>query len=463
MKRLLPLFLLPFATVEAETDIWFIAGPKSHPPGCHEHPAGCELLAREIAASGLNVKTHVSHGWPTNPEAIHAASWVIYGDGLQFHPAITHEASLRQRHERGLGLAVLHWAVEPPEGELTRITEDAIGGRFEAGFSVNPVWRLSNPTLANHEITRGISPFSIREEWYFHLRLRSDVTHLLTALPPESTLGPDGPRSGNPTARTALAEGRPQTLAWCVENSTRSRGFGFTGGHFHQSWSQPDYRKLVLQGILWTARVPIPEYGIALTALPIHPDIDTAITTNDVEDVRRHLAQNPTSANQSGKPDGRPPLEQAILRNRPEIVSILLEAGAQANPTPTPPRPPLLLALDRRNPDVVAALLKAGANPNFQDRDGWSPLHHAAAKNLTEIARQLLESGAKPSLLSQLGGTPLHEAAASAGPDMIALLLDHQIDPNLRSQQGVTALDLARQFNNPAAIKLLEPVTRPVP
>ena len=36
------------------------------------------------------------------------------------------------------------------------------------------------------------------------------------------------------------------------------RGFGFTGGHNHRSWQNDGYRKIILNAILWTAKVDVP-------------------------------------------------------------------------------------------------------------------------------------------------------------------------------------------------------------
>ncbi|MCX6917466.1 MAG: hypothetical protein NT167_31270, partial [Verrucomicrobia bacterium] len=40
------------------------------------------------------------------------------------------------------------------------------------------------------------------------------------------------------------------------------RGFGFTGGHFHRNWANDNYRKVVLNAILWTAKVEVPANGV---------------------------------------------------------------------------------------------------------------------------------------------------------------------------------------------------------
>ncbi|MEI6178056.1 MAG: ankyrin repeat domain-containing protein [Verrucomicrobiota bacterium] len=453
---ILPWILAPL--VAAEKSILFIAGPKSHGPGQHEHPAACELLAKHLQTSGLPVRAEVSQGWPADAEKITAADViVIYSDGLAAHAAKGHVADLQQRFTAGKGLVVIHWALETGDPEMDKFFDEAIGGHFDPAWSVNPVWKMTKPFLAEHQATRGVSPFEIEEEFYYHIRLRDDAVSLLRALPPESSLGSDGPRTGNPAVRKELADKVPQALAWVVENPNKSRGFGFTGGHFFNHWGNPDFRKLVLNSIAWTAGIEVPQDGVTgkVAATPAYQTIDEAIAKGDIGDVRLHIETNPASANKGGKENSRPPLEQAILRNKAEIAVLLLEKGADANSTNASKRTPLHLAIDRNNPVVITALLKAGAKPNMRDNSGWTPLHHAGAKNQLETARALLDGGADPMTLSDLGGTPLHEAAASGGAEIIKLLLDHKVDPTLKSKEGVTALDLAKKYNNKPAIEIL--------
>lgn len=439
-------------------DILLIAGPKSHPPGAHEHPAGCALLATHLQASGLPVTVEVSQGWPQDPAKVAAAeTLVIYSDGLDSHAAAGHVDALRNRFAAGKGLVVLHFALEPAGAEMAALFDEAIGGRFEAGWSVNPVWKMTAPIVGKHPATRGVEPFELEDEFYYHLRLRGDVTPLLQALPPADSLGTDGPRSGNPAVRQALADKQPQTLAWAVENANKSRGFGFTGGHFHHHWSNPEFRQLVLNAIVWTAGIEVPTGGVRsnVAATPAYQTIDEAIAKGDLGDVKLHLAANRQSLNQGGRPTSRPPLEQAVLRNKTEIALYLLESGADPNSVNSSQRTPLHLAVDRNNPVVAAALLKAGAKPNLRDNDGWTPLHHAAAKNQLETAKAILAGGADPMTLSELGGTPLHEAAASGGAEIIRLLLAHKVDPAVVSKEGVTALDIAKKYKNQPAIDAL--------
>ena len=40
------------------------------------------------------------------------------------------------------------------------------------------------------------------------------------------------------------------------------RSFGFTGGHFHDNWGNDQFRKVVLNGFLWLAKVDVPQAGV---------------------------------------------------------------------------------------------------------------------------------------------------------------------------------------------------------
>ena len=73
---------------------------------------------------------------------------------------------------------------------------------------------------------------------------------------------PDGPRSGNPAVRKAVANGETQHVAWAYERPWGGRGFGFTGGHNHVSWQDDNYRKIMLNAILWTAGMEVPKDGV---------------------------------------------------------------------------------------------------------------------------------------------------------------------------------------------------------
>lgn len=251
--------------------IVMIAGKPSHGPGQHEHNAGIQLLKKCLeqgAADQVEIKHHLNGEWPSQEELSQAATVVIYSDGGGGHPALQDGrlAQLDKEMKRGCGFLTLHYAVEPTIEKGNKEFIDWMGGCFEINWSVNPHWDANFKELPKHPISSGVKPFGTNDEWYFHMRFRKNmegVTPILSDVPPESTLSrPDGHHSGNPAVREAVKNKEKQHVAWACERADGGRGFGFTGGHFHQGWANDDQRKLVLNAILWTAKAKIPEGGV---------------------------------------------------------------------------------------------------------------------------------------------------------------------------------------------------------
>lgn len=257
------------AAPEARAKVVFVAGAPSHAPGEHEHRAGSMLLAKELNENMPGVEAVVHYyGWPEDDAIFEGArAIVIYSDGGLGHPAIRHLDKIQALTESGVGLVCIHYAVEVPKGVPGQRFLDWIGGYFEAHWSVNPHWLADYAALPDHPITRGVAPFELQDEWYYHMRFRDGmegVTPILTALPPDSSLTrPDGPHSGNPHVREAVARGEMQHTAWAATHANGARGFGITGGHFHRSWANDSMRRLVLNAIVWTAGVEVPAGGVS--------------------------------------------------------------------------------------------------------------------------------------------------------------------------------------------------------
>jgi type 1 glutamine amidotransferase len=282
---LLGSLLLPSNLAAAEArKIVFLAGPPSHGPGEHEHRAGCLLLKSCLDQVPGVTSVVYSNGWPQDPTAAFAdaATLVVYSDGGDGHPLLRDDRlkTLADLIHKGTGLVCLHYAVEPTIEKGEKEFLDWIGGCFELDWSVNPTWTADYQTLPTHPITRGVEPFRIFDEWYFHMRFRdgmSGVIPILSAVPPSSTMNrSDGPHEGNPAVRAAVKNGEVEHMAWALERPDGGRGFGFTGGHYHKNWGNDNVRKLVLNAILWTAKVEVPPEGISshVTAEDLKQNLD---------------------------------------------------------------------------------------------------------------------------------------------------------------------------------------------
>src|SRR5882672_3236153 len=254
----------------ADKKIVFVAGAPSHGPGEHEHRAGCLLLKSCLdKVPGVTAVVY-TNGWPDNPrEAFSdAATIIVYSDGGGGHPLLQDDRlrTIGELMSKGVGLVCIHYAVEPTKEKGEKEFLEWIGGAFEPDWSVNPTWNADFKELPRHPITHGVMPFSVHDEWYFHMRFREGmkgVTPILTAIPPESTMNRrDGPHEGNPAVREAVKNREPQHMAWACERTDGGRGFGWTGAHYHKNWGNDNFRKLVLNAILWTAKVEVPSDGV---------------------------------------------------------------------------------------------------------------------------------------------------------------------------------------------------------
>ncbi len=254
-----------------------VAGKPSHGPGEHEFNAGTLLLKKcldENAPQVLAV-TYLS-GWPADPTAFdNADAIMLYMDGGGQHPVATRKrlAEIDRLTKQGVGVLCADYAVEVEKEKGGPEFERWIGGYFETFWSVNPTWFMAKPILAkDHPITRGVKPFEIKDEWYYHMRFRPNmegVTPILSAVPPDDTRrGKDDAHGGNPAVRADIGKNVPEILCWAAERPDGGRGYGFTGGHYHTNWANDDYRKLMLNAILWTAKAEVPPDGVNSTVTP---------------------------------------------------------------------------------------------------------------------------------------------------------------------------------------------------
>jgi len=249
--------------------IVFVAGKPSHGPRQHEHNAGCLLLAGLLNTHHADkvLATVYRNGWPSDPTAFDAAdAVVIYSDGGKGHPAYYHLDDLARLRAAGVGLGAIHYAVEMEPGESNDALIASIGGAFEVNYSVNPHWIASFKAYPQHPVASGLSSFEINDEWYFNMRFTDPSERLvpiLSAVPTPDTMSRgDGNHSGNPEVRKMVADGLPQHLCWTYRTESGSRGFGFTGGHYHDNWASDPFRMTALNAICWIAGVEIPSAGI---------------------------------------------------------------------------------------------------------------------------------------------------------------------------------------------------------
>ena len=265
----------------ANKRIVLIAGKPSHPPGMHEFRAGTMLMQKALSGvPGLTVDVY-TNGWPTKPGAegtpvddnglLNGADAIlIYSDGGGGHPAIQrdHIQVLDGLAAKGVGLGFAHYAVEVPAGAPGDAMHRWVGGYYETNFSVNPMWAPQYDSLPNHPVTRGVKAFSNNDEWYFNMRwtpdaaLKKRITQILTAKPSDEVRKGPYVSPRGPYDHIIADSGKVETMMWLYERPDGGRSFGFTGGHTHTNWGDPSQRKVVLNALLWIAKMEVPRNGV---------------------------------------------------------------------------------------------------------------------------------------------------------------------------------------------------------
>lgn len=245
-----------------------IAGTPSHGPGDHEFNAGVQVLARCLkSVPGLETVVHLN-GYPKDDSSLDSATAIFcYADGGTGHPLVRdkHLERIGGLMKKGVGLMCAHYAVEVPKDLGGPEFKNWIGGYYETNFSCNPFWSPEYKEFPNHPITRGVKPFSIKDEWYFNMRFRDDmagITPILVATPSDAVRNGPYVYPKGPYPHIQAAKGQPTTMMWATERPDGGRGVGFTGGHVHRNWLDPNYRKVVLNALLWICKLDVPADGV---------------------------------------------------------------------------------------------------------------------------------------------------------------------------------------------------------
>lgn len=256
----------------------FIADKRPHGPrGNHEFVAGAIYISNILHANYPNVHC-VIHPQDKLPKDLTHADAVIV---LLNHGGMVCNEVTQAAIDKGAGFMAIHYGVEVDKGKQGDMYLKWMGGYFEPFWSVNPHWTAKITKIPAHETTRGVKPFEINDEWYYHMRFvdgMKGVTPVLSALPDIKTLSGDPkkatPRGTNPDVYEAVAAGKEQHLAWAYDRPKGGRGFGFTGYHKYSNLTNDSFRTLLLNGAAWTAGLPVPEGGVP-SKTPTKEELDT--------------------------------------------------------------------------------------------------------------------------------------------------------------------------------------------
>jgi ankyrin repeat protein len=252
----------------------------------------------------------------------------------------------------------------------------------------------------------------------------------------------------------------------------------------------------------WDAQDEAVQHAVAsfLVSRGARHHIFSAIALNLADEVRRIVSADPSALNtrQSRNENHRTPLHFAVVKNRQEIISLLLDLGADPLAVDGSGQPIAAYVTapdtDRRVLEKIRAMTSAefvsaarghrparggpmdllallglddwesaarllAENPGLIEPSG-GVLHLMAKRNDLAAVKWLLEHGADPNgrwAHWDAEVTPLHLAASQGHVDVVRLLLDKGADPGIRdSKHGGDATGWASHFGQPAIVEILE-------
>jgi hypothetical protein len=272
--------------------IVFVADTAPHGArGNHEFLAGAIYLARTINANYPNAYAvvYTKNKWPKDLKHADAVIVLLNHGGSAVNDAV------KEATKNGAGFMAIHFGVEVNKGDQGEQYTKWLGGYFETFWSVNPWWTPEFKEFPKHEVTRGVKPFALNDEWYYHMRFvegMKGVTPILEAVPPLNTVQGEGKKSsergGNPAVYEEVAAGNKQVMAWAYERPAGGRGFGFTGLHKHANLADDGFRTLLLNAVAWVSKLEVPEKGVPSKTLS-RDDLEALIDDGQLAVKRRGI------------------------------------------------------------------------------------------------------------------------------------------------------------------------------
>jgi hypothetical protein len=154
-------------------------------------------------------------------------------------------------HKAGMGVIVLHWAVAATHQRAANLYRNWFGGGFVEGYSHNPLGQWTVTPIKSgqkHPVMRGVGAWTYKDEIFSRFLVIPQDPHRTDLLMGEA------PK----TNQGAVA---PRCITWAYEDG-RARGLIYGGMDYHSALLTDNYRRFLMNAIVWAAGIEVPKEGV---------------------------------------------------------------------------------------------------------------------------------------------------------------------------------------------------------
>jgi type 1 glutamine amidotransferase len=144
--------------------------------------------------------------------------------------------------KKGVGLVTIHWASSVTKNNLDRLGPtwfSYTGGSWVSNVGLSGGKSPLKQLIPDHPICRGWTEYEIDDEYYLDPVIKQ----------------------AKPLLQVTERKGKDVIVGWAFERPDGGRSFGTTLGHPYKNFQIESFRRMIVNGILWTAHVEVPKDG----------------------------------------------------------------------------------------------------------------------------------------------------------------------------------------------------------
>jgi type 1 glutamine amidotransferase len=223
--------------------VLFIGHDPDHPPGTHMYMHTCGMLAKCVELTP-GVETVVSNRWPKDAKMLEGVKTIVVysSPGAELLLEGPNRGQVDELMKKGVGLVTIHWASSVKKENFDRLGPtwlSYLGGTWVSNVGLSTGKSPLKQLIPDHPICRGWKEYEIEDEFYLDPTIKQ----------------------AKPLLQVRDRKDKEVIVGWVYERSDGGRAFGTTLGHPYKNFQIEAFRRMVVNGILWSAQVEVPRDG----------------------------------------------------------------------------------------------------------------------------------------------------------------------------------------------------------